>query len=195
MRGYIIYAPYEKDVEAAEILALTLDGNISIATLSPSLVSSQYNALEIPWGYTGHDEWKLFHVTPYKSTIVLKYNMSNVSNDLWDIVEHYDFALATPSLHTKFLDNQSIKTYSGSFMFFKRRDLAVQAMKMADEIFQQWGEIRHTAFDAPTPETPTSDMVWSIIVSWLDIPMPIIPINTISRPTNIKYHSLIEKDI
>ena len=105
-KGYVIVASGKEHLRQAYLCALSIKKTQTInqvCLLTESHVPKKYNAVfdyiePIPWNktkdfYVTQDRWKVYHVTPFKETIVLDSDMIFLSNQdhVWKHMEMHKF--------------------------------------------------------------------------------------------------------
>jgi len=178
-KGFLIYAQNNNDcnyVEQAYALALSIKAtqktvtSVSVVT-NDKLTSTQKkvfdNIIPIPWTksnveetrYKAEHRWKLYHITPYKETMVLDADMIFLEDitDWWKYCENFDIKFCSRVLNYKleplvhddiyrraFTDNQLTNPYVACH-YFKFTDNALAFYKALEFVCNNW-EWAYTQF-------------------------------------------------
>lgn len=170
-RGFFTFAQNGTHdyLRMAYALALSLkatqkeNGFLAVGVTPGTIVPEEYRevfdvVIEIPWGdgaagssWKLENEWKAFHMTPYKETIKLDCDML-FTQDIsywWDILSRKDFWSATTAMtyrnevitstacRESFVSCNLPNVYS-AFTYFKQCDVAMEVFDMMDLITHNW---------------------------------------------------------
>lgn len=168
--------------------------NLSIGITPGQKISKKYSwifdeIIELPWldnaeneSWKLENEWKVYHITPYEETIKLDADMLFV-NDIshwWDLLETRDFWITSKvktfrnndvvsNYYRKtFTENKLPNVYT-AFMYFKKCELSQNIFKMAENIFQSPGDYFSLLNEKNRPVKPTTDVVFSLAIKFLDV--------------------------
>jgi hypothetical protein len=138
--------------------------------------------IEIPWGDNAADadwklqnEWKAYHMTPYRETIKLDCDMLFLQNidSWWEMLSKQDVFAATTALTFRgeivtsdfyrktFTANKLPNVYT-AFMYFKYSDLAQELFEMAEIIYYNWQKFFFEFLEEPRPKEVSTDVVFAL---------------------------------
>lgn len=145
--------------------------------------------IEIPWGDAAKDEswklqneWKAYHMTPYRETIKLDCDMLFLQNidTWWDSLAQQDVCAATTALTYRaevvtsdyyrktFTANKLPNVYT-AFMYFRYSDTAKELFTMAEIIFQNWEKFSFEYMEEPRPTEASTDVVFALAMKLLGL--------------------------
>lgn len=196
-RGFFTFAQNGTTdyVRLAYGLALSLKATqkevpyLSIGVTPGTVVPERYKwafdeIIEIPWGDAAgasqwklENEWKAYHMTPYRETIKLDCDMLFLQNvdEWWPVLASQDVWACTTALTYRgekvtsdyyrktFTENKLPNVYS-AFMYFKYSDLAKELFDMAELIFQNWEHFSYTFMEEPRPKKAATDEVFALAI-------------------------------
>ncbi len=200
-RGFLTFAQNGSVdyVRLAYALALSLkatqkeNAHLSIVVTPGTKVPERYAAafddiIEVPWldeasrsEWKLENEWKAYHVTPYRETIKLDADMifpSDIS-EWWDVLARQDFCAATTATTYRgevvtsdyyrkvFTSNELPNVYS-AFTYFRFSDTAQEVFRMMETIFHNWEHFFYEYLDDTRPEVVSTDVVMALAIKLLD---------------------------
>jgi hypothetical protein len=212
-RGVLVFAQNNNEnnyVLQACVLAMSLklidpDTKISLVTNDP--VEEDYldlfdKIIKIPWFDASYDKiwkidnrWKLYHITPYRETIVLDADMivlEKISMH-WDFLSNFDlyfvnrvltyrYETVTSDFYRKtFTDNNLPNLYSG-FHYFKKSDFAHEFYTWLEIVMKNWGEFYDTHLPKSTPDHLSVDVACAIVTKIMNCESAITT-NAVCSPT------------
>ena len=167
-KGYVIVASGKEHLRQAYLCALSIKKTQTInqvCLLTESHVPKKYNAVfdyiePIPWNktkdfYVTQDRWKVYHVTPFKETIVLDSDMIFLSNQdhVWKHMEMHKFDICFPSHVTNYRQNKVTNNYYRKVFvenkiplvycaqhYFKKSEVAHNYYKVLEMICKEYEE-------------------------------------------------------
>lgn len=194
-RGFFTFAQNGTHdyIRMAYALALSLKATqidvpyLAIGITPGTIVPDDYSwafdeIIEIPWGDSAEDsswklenEWKSYHMTPYRETIKLDCDMLFLQNiDVWwDSLKQQDVWASTTALTYRgnvvtsdfyrktFTANQLPNVYT-AFMYFQHSDLAEELFTMAELIYFNWEKFIFDYMDEPRPTEVSTDVVFAL---------------------------------
>lgn len=204
-RGFLTVAQNNSKVDYVRLayaLALSLKlsqkskgaiSDLSIAVTSEKDVPEKYRwafdrIIEIPWGDNAENsewklenEWKLFHITPYKETIKLDCDMLFFSDitSWWRLFEKRDVVCPTRVLNCQnqlventyyrpgFKEN-GVPTLHTAFTYFKHCDLALEWFEMAEIITHNWEKFYWEYMPVESPKILSTDTTFSLAAKLID---------------------------
>lgn len=178
-KGFLIFAENTEDtnyIEQAYALALSIKStqknvkNVSLVTNNKVLKSYSKvfdNIISVPWvddnkektRYRAEQRWKLYHITPYKETMVLDADMIFLEDvsDWWNYCQNFDLKFCSNVLNYKleeithdhvyrraFTDNKLSNPYMACH-YFKFSDNALAFYKALEFVCNNW-EWAYTKF-------------------------------------------------
>jgi hypothetical protein len=203
-RGYLTFAQNGGEMDylrMAYALALSLKAtqpeeasHLSVAITPGMTVPDKYRAvfdhvIDIPWVDEARDstwklenEWKAYHVTPYKETVKLDADMlflSDVSN-WWSLFENDIFActqvetyrgeLVTSDYYRKTFTANNLPNVYSAFTFFRYSEMAEEFFNLSEIIFHNWQTFFHEYLEPDTrPKIVSTDVVFGLAMKLLDI--------------------------
>ena len=201
-KGYLILAQNNDQndyVKMAYVAAISIKisqskvKNVTLITDVPDAVPHHYrdafdqilpilwydDALNSDWKI--ENRWKLYHMTPYKQTVVLDADMlflTDISH-WWDYLEKNHNLFITNKTMTYrneevdndyyrkvFVSNQLPNTYS-AFTYFKKSEEAEIFWKMVEIIVKNWKEFYQKYLEKDRPEYLSIDVVFALAVKIL----------------------------
>lgn len=144
--------------------------------------------IDIPWidaaansQWKLENEWKAYHVTPYRCTIKLDADMlfsADVSH-WWDVLarkefwacttaEDYRGKVVTSDFYRKTFTSNDLPNVYTAFMYFEYSDLAQRVFEMAEIIFQNWEKFSYEFLDDTRPNYVSTDVVFAMAVKLID---------------------------
>jgi len=196
-RGFVTFAQNGQHdyLKMAYALALSIKatqsnyGHLSVFITPGMTIPGKYkevfdHVIDIPWGdeaewadWKLQNEWKAYHITPYRETIKLDADMlftSDVSS-WWDYMAVQDVCMTTNTktyrneditsdfYRKAFVANNLPNVYT-AFMYFKYSDLAQEVYQLAENLFHYWNELSFKYLDdAETrPDQPSTDIVFAM---------------------------------
>jgi len=196
-QGYLMFAVGDTCIEQACLCAMSIKAtqsmnNVSIVT--DDTIPSKYKKLfdkviNIPWNdsslsshYITEHRWKLYHVTPYKETVVLDTDMLFLTDisDYWESLANYEVFYSTNAktyrgknvtsdyYRKTFVANELPMVYC-AFHYFKKCDFAKQFYGVVEDITKNQ-DLFYSKF-APklTPSTYSMDIASAIAIRVLDV--------------------------
>jgi len=201
-KGFLTIAQNNKStdyIKLAYALAMSLKAsqsaisNLSIAVTKKSDVPEKYawafdEIIEIPWGDAAsksewklENEWKLYHITPYRETIKLDCDMLflNDINAWWNVLEKRDICIPTKvyNMQNTLVDNDfyrdgyfenKIPKLHTAFMYFKKCELAHEFFTMAEIITQNWQKFYWNFLPIKSPKEFSTDTTFSLAAKLID---------------------------
>ena len=201
-RGFFTFAQNGTHdyVRLAYALALSLkatqpiNNHLSIGVTPGTIVPEEYKwafdeIIEIPWGDAAQDstwklenEWKAYHITPYRETIKLDCDMLFFQDidSWWDILANHDVWMSTTALTYRgatVTSDYYRKTFTGNnlpnvytaFMYFRYGDLAKELFDMVELVFHNWPKMISEYTDEPRPKEISTDVAFAIAIKLLGI--------------------------
>ena len=199
-RGFLVFAQNGKTdyLRLAYALALSLKatqkehGFLTVVVTPGTIIPEKYKdvfdeVLEVVWSDEAEEsewklenEWKAFHMTPYRETIKLDADMlftSDISH-WWDIlakqdvwfatdVETYRGELITSDIFRKTFTANDLPNIYTAFMYFKANDAAQELFLMAEMIFHNWKKFSLDYLDETRPEYVSTDVVFALATKLL----------------------------
>lgn len=199
-RGFFVFAQNGKTdyLRLAYVLALSLKatqkehGYLTVAVTPGTEVPDHYRAvfdevLEVIWLDEAADsewklenEWKAFHMTPYRETIKLDADMlftTDISH-WWDIlarqdvwactdVETYRGDLITSDVFRKVFTENDLPNVYTAFLYFKANDEAMELFQMAEIIYHNWQKFFYEYLDETRPNYVSTDVVFALAIKLL----------------------------
>lgn len=201
-RGFFTFAQNSTTdyVRLAYGLALSLKATqksvpyLAIGITPGTIVPPEYKwafdeIIEIPWDDAARNsewklenEWKAFHMTPYRETIKLDCDMlfTESIDYWWDILDSKDFWISTTArtfrnekvtsdfYRKTFTENNLPDVYS-ALMYFKTNELSQQIFEQVELIFQNWDYYTFTFMDEPRPKEVSTDVAFALAIKILDL--------------------------
>lgn len=145
--------------------------------------------IDIPWidaaansEWKLENEWKAYHLTPYRHTIKLDADMlftSDVSH-WWETlarqeffacttVEDYRGQVAMSDFYRKTFTSNDLPNIYTAFMYFEYCDLSQRVFEMAEIIFQNWEKFSYEFLDDTRPSYVSTDVVFAMAIKLLDV--------------------------
>ncbi len=145
--------------------------------------------IDVPWidaalhsNWKLENEWKAYHVTPYRETIKLDADMlftADISH-WWDILSKRDFLacttastyrneIATSDFYRQTFTANSLPNVYTAFMYFRYSELSQQVFEMAEIIFQNWEKFSYDYLIENRPEYVSTDVVFALAIKLLDV--------------------------
>lgn len=201
-RGFLTFAQNSTTdyVRLAYALALSLKATqtevpyLAICITPGQIIPADYKwafdeIIEIPWGDAALDsdwklenEWKAYHMTPYRETIKLDCDMLFLENidTWWDTLAQQDVWMATTALtyrgdvvtsdyYRKTFTANNLPNVYTAFMYFRHSDTAYQVFEMAELIYQNWSLFTYEYMDEPRPTEVSTDVVFALAIKLLDL--------------------------
>ena len=201
-RGFLTFAQNTKGVDYVRLayaLALSIKATqsqhayLSIAVTPGQEVPEKYRwafdeIIDIPWvdeaknsDWKLENEWKAYHLTPYKETIKLDADMLFLADysDWWDIlakndisptlnVRTYKDALVSSDYYRKtFTSNELPNVYSG-FFFFKQSDAVLEFFDLIEQITHNWEMFSYEFLDNTRPAKFSTDVAYALALKIID---------------------------
>lgn len=201
-RGFLTFAQNGSTdyVRLAYALALSLKASqtevssLSIVITPGTHILPKYEKIfdeiiEVPWideawksDWKLENEWKAYHVTPYRETIKLDADMlfpSDISS-WWNVLGNHDFCAAATALTYRgeiatsnhyrktFVSNDLPNVYS-AFTYFKYSDLAQSVFEMMELIFHNWEHMSYEYMDNTRPAEVSTDVVMALAIKLLGV--------------------------
>lgn len=199
-RGFMVFAQNgETDyLRLAYALALSLKLTqtkvpyLAVAVTPGTVVPEAYRAvfdevIEVFWLDEAKDspwklenEWKAFHMTPYRETIKLDADMlftTDISH-WWDILARQDVwactdvetyrgeVIASDEFRKVFTSNELPNVYT-AFLYFKANDATQPLFEMAETIFHNWQRFFFDYLDENRPTYVSTDVVFALAMKLL----------------------------
>lgn len=201
-RGFFTFAQNGTHdyIRLAYALALSLKATqvdvpyLAIGVTPGTVVDAKYawafdEIIEIPWGDAAADadwklqnEWKAYHMTPYRETIKLDCDMLFTTNvdAWWDTLAQQDvwFAttattyrneVATNDFYRKTFTANKLPNVYTAFCYFKHSDTAQELFTMAEIIYTNWEKFTFEYMDEPRPTEVSTDVVFALAIKLLGI--------------------------
>jgi hypothetical protein len=144
--------------------------------------------IEIPWGDAAKDsswklenEWKAYHMTPYRETIKLDCDMLFLQNvdawwpvlatqDVWACTTAMTFRaeVATSDFYRKTFTANKLPNVYSAFMYFKYSDLAKELFSMVELIYHNWERFSYQFLDEPRPREVSTDVAFALAIKLMD---------------------------
>lgn len=218
-RGYCIVAQNNTDtdyVRLAYALALSIckhNPGAKVSLITDDEVELGYRwvfdqIIPIPWGdlasgsmWKIENRWKVYHISPYESTIVFDSDMlvmSNIQHWWWELekrdlffvsnVQTYRGDQITSRYYRKTFDaNQLPNLYSGIY-FFKKADKCKEFFNLVEQIVKNW-EIFYEKYTPKSMQTwPSYDVSCAIASKIIGNEKEIIDPNSIVSFVHMKKH-------
>jgi hypothetical protein len=201
-RGFFTFAQNSTTdyVRLAYALALSLKATqkevpyLAIGITPGQFVPEKYKwafdaIVEIPWGDAAEEadwklqnEWKAYHMSPYRETIKLDCDMLFLDNidAWWDILAQQDVWAATTALTYRgevatsdhyrktFTANKLPNVYT-AFMYFRYSDTAYELFNMAELVYHNWPLFVREYLDEPRPTEVSTDVVFALSMKLLGL--------------------------
>jgi hypothetical protein len=194
-RGFLVFAQNgETDyLRLAYGLALSLRATQSevpwlTVVITPGMeVPDHYRAvfdevIDVPWldeasisTWKLENEWKAYHVTPYRETIKLDADMlfTNDIKDWWPVlarqdvwicsdVETYRGELVTSDYYRRTFTSNDLPNVYTAMMYFKITDEAQELFTMAEVIYHNWERFFYEFLDDTRPDYVSTDLVFAL---------------------------------
>ena len=201
-RGFFTFAQNGSHdyLRMAYALALSLKATqtdvpyLAVGITSGMTVPKEYlwafdEIIEIPWGDAAKDsswklenEWKAYHMTPYRETIKLDCDMLFLQNvdAWWDVLATKDVwasttaityrgSVATSDHYRKTFTANELPNIYTAFMYFRHSDLASELFTMAELIYVNWDKFILEFMDEPRPTEVSTDVVFALAIKLLGI--------------------------
>lgn len=201
-RGYFTFAQNGRHdyLRMAYGLALSLKAtqsevsDLAVAVTPGTDIPDHYKEvideiIEIPWGdqAAGSDwklenEWKAFHITPYRNTIKLDCDMlfTQDHSRMWDIYEtkdvwactsimDYRAKITTNDHYRKYFTENKLPNVYSAFTFFKESDTANELFTMMEHIYHNWEEFNKRYIDNYQDEGVNTDVAYALAIKLLGI--------------------------
>lgn len=196
-KGFIIFADGKQFVEQAYLCALSIKASknsypVSLVTnnqLTKKQNSVFENIIEIPWHtkdqsrFKVNSRWKVYHASPYKSTIVLDSDILVLQNldYFWKYLENYDlyypsrvFTYRQESVtepvnpyRTAFLANGLPNLYN-AIHYFKKSTAAKEFYNWIELVTNNWELFYGHFCKHYYPKEPSMDVTVAIVSKILD---------------------------
>ncbi len=224
-RGFLTFAQNGSTdyLRLAYGLALSLKAtqpehnHLSVVVTPGTLVPDRYwdvfdEVIDIPWvdeaegsAWKLENEWKAYHVTPYRETIKLDADML-FPEDItpwWDVCSRQDVCTATTAMTYRgeiidsdfyrktFEANQLPNAYS-MFTFFRYSDTAQAVFEMMETIYHNWDHMSFTFMDDTRPEQASTDVVLALAIKLLDLEDECTPLPGALAPRVVHMKSALQ---
>jgi hypothetical protein len=220
-RGFLTFAQNGSTdyVKLAYALGLSLQAtqkevkHLSIVVTPGTTVPDRYmrvfdEVIDVPWTdeasgsrWKLENEWKAYHVTPYRETIKLDADMlfpTDISS-WWPVLAQQDFCAATTATTYRgetatsdayretFTSNGLPNVYS-AFTYFKFSDTSQAVFEMMEIIFHNWEHFSFNFLDDTRPEEVSTDVVMALAIKLLGLEDECTPFarSSVPRFTHMK---------
>ena len=197
-RGFLVFAQNGRTdyLRLAYALALSLKATqsevpyLSVIVTPGTEVPDNYRAvfdevIDVPWtddarhsDWKLENEWKAYHVTPYRDTIKLDADMLFTADIglWWDVMARQDFwacttvedyrgRVAESDYYRKTFTSNELPNIYTAFMYFKYSDTAQAVFEMAELIFQNWEKFSWEQLDDTRPTHVSTDVVFALAIT------------------------------
>lgn len=200
-RGFLVFAQNGAHdyLRMAYGLALSLKasqsqyGHLSVAITPGMDVPEKYldvfdEVIDIPWideasnsEWKLENEWKAFHITPYKETIKMDADMI-VPSDIahwWNRLSHKDVWASTHPVtyrgqiissdyYRKTFTSNNLPNIYTALMYFKANENAQKLFEMAEIIYHNWQKFFYEYLDETRPNYVSTDVVFALAMQLID---------------------------
>ncbi len=177
-------------VQALSLKSTQLEAQYAVGVNPGTRIPSKYNlvfdhVVEIsnPSPDPFMDEWKVFHLTPFKETFKVEADiLFNTPNDHWwqgirkhhhllftSKVQTYDHKVARSRYYRKLFDDNLLPDIYNGLMYFRYTRETQVFFNKAREIFVNWEFYKTMLSNCAVNEPPTTDVVYALAVKLLDI--------------------------
>lgn len=202
-RGFFTFAQNSKDTDYVRLaygLALSIKatqrehGFLSIAVTPGTIVPEEYRwafdeIIEIPWtdnavnsSWKLENEWKAYHITPYRETIKLDTDMLFLADytDWWDslarndisptldVVDYRGNTIRSDYYRKVFTENSLPNVYSG-FFYFKQNERVQEFFQMVELLTFNWEMFTYEFLDSNRPKYFSTDVAFALALKILDL--------------------------
>jgi hypothetical protein len=201
-RGFLTFAQNGKTdyVRLAYALALSLRAtqtevpHLSVVVTPGTKVPERYlkvfdEVIDVPWideasssQWKLENEWKAYHVTPYRETIKLDADMLFPIDikEWWEVLAQQNFCAATLATTYRgetvtndfyrktFTSNELPNVYS-AFTYFRFSDTSQSVFEMMEIIFHNWDHFSFNYLDDTRPENVSTDVVMALALKLLGL--------------------------
>lgn len=201
-RGFLTFAQNTKDTDYVRLaygLALSIKATqsenayLSIAVTPGQEIPEEYKwafdeIIDIPWNDNAEhsswkleNEWKAYHITPYRETIKLDADMLFLADysHWWDSLARNDISPTLNVLDYKgnivesdfyrktFTSNSLPNVYSG-FFYFKQTDLVQKFFELVELITFNWEMFTYEFLDSTRPMNFSTDVAYALALKVID---------------------------
>lgn len=212
-RGFLVFAQNGTTdyLRLAYALALSLKATqaavpyLSVVVTPGTVIPPHYAAvfdeiIDVPWldeaknsSWKLENEWKAYHITPYRETIKLDADMLFTSDisEWWDILakqdvwacttaESYRGELVTSDFYRRTFTANDLPNVYTAFMYFKITDRAQELFDMAEFIYHNWQRTFYDFLDDSRPDCVSTDVVFALAMKLVngedDMSFPAMPV-------------------
>jgi len=208
-RGYLIPAIDSDSVDylrCAVQLARSIrhwhpDANISVLTVKRCSDPVFDHVIPLPHGDLGgyHNDWQVFHASPYRQTIKLEADMIAASpiDHWWTLFEHRDVVIsqgvrdfydrpAKSRYYRKIFDQNNLPDVYNAITYWRLSDTAKEFFKLVRQIFEHWQHYRDLL---RFPEDdPSTDVVYAMAAVILGPERVMLPLGLGPSMVHMKKH-------
>jgi len=208
-KGYVILAVNRDDVDyvaMATRLAKSLrhwhpDAKICLVTQADYHGTEFDFVRKLPHGELGgyHNDWQVWHASPFRETIKLEADMLVVSeiDHWWHMFRHRDVvistgcrdfygAAATSRFYRKIFDDNNLPDVYNAITYWRLSDTAKEFWRWVRVLFTHWHDLRSVLKFAP--DQPDTDLVYAMACQIMGPERVTMPFTDYPRITHMKQH-------
>jgi hypothetical protein len=177
------------------------DANISVLTVKRCSDPVFDHVIPLPHGDLGgyHNDWQVFHASPYRQTIKLEADMIAASpiDHWWTLFEHRDVVIsqgvrdfydrpAKSRYYRKIFDQNNLPDVYNAITYWRLSDTAKEFFKLVRQIFEHWQHYRDLL---RFPEDdPSTDVVYAMAAVILGPERVMLPLGLGPSMVHMKKH-------